>query len=390
MRRRWIRPLIAAACLVCLAAAMPLAAGTRVYHDDELGFSLELPADWEASKGPLGVPLVAISPAESGNDTFRENVNVILDELPEAVSIDAYMAASVAEMKKYLTDFQGHEEGRIDLSDLPAGWLVYSHRMGQVKLKNLAYAILAGKTCYTITCSATPESFGRFRKAFDQICRSFKLSAGKPAGAGDKPARAPQSGTTETQPPAASQIPAARTAAPPPAGAVTAGFTVGVEQDGKAARIRDHQVKLRKKPFVLVINLPEPGGVYVHASLDPGCFMNARARKSLAEVTNPGNVAAESAFNPDKLLYLGGNITQYWYYASEADHRFDTAVRKGEAIVCRRTVANYVIAGAGGATGGIASLKGRQLHLVFVRTKPGATFGEEIELQREYLKIVFP
>ena len=53
-------------------------------------------------------------------------------------------------------------------------------------------------------------------------------------------------------------------------------FILGVEQDGRMLPIRDHQVVLKRKPFVIVVVFPVPDAVLVIASFRPDSFEAAR------------------------------------------------------------------------------------------------------------------
>lgn len=146
----------------------------RYYNKDE-GFSIKLPNEWEKKEGFMGTTIVTWSPQESSADQFRENVNVAVEELPKALSLEEYFQLSLANLSKLMTDFQEHEKGQLSIDNNDAKWLIYSHRMGTVKLKVLVYMLVKGRRGYAIVCSAAPEQFLKYRDKFEEIVQSFKF-----------------------------------------------------------------------------------------------------------------------------------------------------------------------------------------------------------------------
>jgi len=48
----------------------------------------------------MGADLIGFSPLESPEDTFRENVNVVLENLPKAMTDKEYLALTLTNMNK--------------------------------------------------------------------------------------------------------------------------------------------------------------------------------------------------------------------------------------------------------------------------------------------------
>ena len=66
-------------------------------------------------------------------------------------------------------------------------------------------------------------------------------------------------------------------------------FAVAIEQDGKAVPVRDHQVRLKRKAFAIVLAFGRLDGVMVNASFSPRLYEAARAAlQSSPAVVFPG------------------------------------------------------------------------------------------------------
>ena len=58
-------------------------------------------------------------------------------------------------------------------------------------------------------------------------------------------------------------------------------FAIAIEQDGEIIEARDHDIKLKKKPFTLIVYFKQPEGVLVHASLEPDMYLAAKTDKPI-------------------------------------------------------------------------------------------------------------
>ena len=78
-------------------------------------FSIRYPRNWEKQKGPEGIAFCILSTPASPTDTFRENVNLVIEELTKEITLDRYAALSlknignkykVTDEKKYVVNGQ--------------------------------------------------------------------------------------------------------------------------------------------------------------------------------------------------------------------------------------------------------------------------------------------
>ena len=145
------------------------------YHSEAGGFSLVIPEDWEKQEKVMGCALIALSPLEGQGDQFRENVTVVVEELPRKLSLDDYVGLSRQNLEKLMTDFEVEEEADVEIGGIAAKQLVYAHRMGQINPKVLQYVLVEGKKGLALTCTATPESYDKYLEQFQTIVKSLQL-----------------------------------------------------------------------------------------------------------------------------------------------------------------------------------------------------------------------
>jgi hypothetical protein len=167
-------------------------------------------------------------------------------------------------------------------------------------------------------------------------------------------------------------------------------FEVGIEQDGKLVPIENHQVSLQKKPFTIVLYLKQPDGILVNASFTPESFESARSGKPLKEIVGFTDLGmAEDIFNPQAMLIITSRSPHFWYYAHDAEHRFNDVTKKEGMLICKRIIANVLYRDTTRALEQIKSIPEDTLYLVFMRTEWTKDFSQQIEKQREYVKVIF-
>ena len=75
------------------------------YTDPGRGFSLKVPFDWESQVPGMGPAVIFMSPPESADDAFQENVNVVVMALPRPMTTEECFAEAMDTMKKMLRGF---------------------------------------------------------------------------------------------------------------------------------------------------------------------------------------------------------------------------------------------------------------------------------------------
>lgn len=182
---------------------------------------------------------------------------------------------------------------------------------------------------------------------------------------------------------------------PPPVSAAEADryFTVEFQQDGKYVPVKDHLVKLKKKPFTMIFLFHKPGEneVSLNACTYPLSYDMARLGYPLKEI--PGfseyGSMAEWNYNEKKSLFLSRKATLCWYYKDRSDNRFDFVGEENGDLVCKRDVAQLMDRDNSRDLFPIEKLKEDQIYLVFVRADWDKDFKLSAEKQREYIKIQF-
>ncbi len=166
-------------------------------------------------------------------------------------------------------------------------------------------------------------------------------------------------------------------------------FDVSIVQDGRALLAVDGQVKLKRRPFQVVIRMRNKGAVQLNASTDPRLYRTARAGGSVAAVIPlAGTGMAEHDFNPDRELFLSNQGYHYLHHMGPDSHRFDSVRPDGQGFVCTRSVDKLSGLGAGEGVP-ISRFKGGVLYLVLVKSRFDPDTMKSVAEQVEPMALVF-
>ncbi len=150
--------------LISLIAVTAFAEDTMIIQCENV--SVEAPLGWLAQYTRTPNLLFLYSPLEE-NDTFQENMNVTVEQLPRAYSVEEYMDASMGQLKRIYSDLKVNEtsDNRHIISGVVSG----------IPVKQLQYFFVQDEVAYVLTFSSNQENFDRYYEDFELIADSFKI-----------------------------------------------------------------------------------------------------------------------------------------------------------------------------------------------------------------------
>ncbi|MEP6728845.1 MAG: PsbP-related protein [Bacteroidota bacterium] len=140
-------------------------------------YSIGAPADWipDSSK-QMGTDLVIFSMLENGTDKFRENVNVVIQNLAGMnIDLEKYTAISIGQIKTMATDSKIEESKTIRTDRATFQKIIYTATQGGFKLRFEQYYFMANKKAYTVSFTAEIGKFDIFKPTGEAILNSFVL-----------------------------------------------------------------------------------------------------------------------------------------------------------------------------------------------------------------------
>jgi len=143
------------------------------YYNKEHRFSILLPRFWQKEQGAYDTVILAKESPRGRDDKFSENINVVITEFAEPISLATCYELNKEELFKSLVLID-LAEGDIFAGMLPGSWLSFKSRIKEIKVKVLSAIFVKGKHGYTITCISEEEKYPKYEPVFFTIIRSLR------------------------------------------------------------------------------------------------------------------------------------------------------------------------------------------------------------------------
>ncbi len=145
-------------------------------HTDN-GFQIQYPSEWELSLAKqMGSSFILFSPLENKGDLFRENVNLIIQDIKGMnIDLDKYAQVSESQIKSMMTNAQILESKVIEKNGRRFYHLVYTADMGVYHLKFMQNYFIQNEKAYVLTFTADQKTYDRYIKVGEEILSTFNL-----------------------------------------------------------------------------------------------------------------------------------------------------------------------------------------------------------------------
>ena len=148
------------------------------YYSTEKGFSVKFPENWEIVEGHMGSTVLAKVPQDGSVLDFRNNVNVIAENLSRDTSLDQYIELQVSSMrqaKNLILNYRIIEDGKMEIDRCPSRWFVASYGIVTLRIRAVSCTMIRKHRGYVITGVFEEMKFNKYRKIFDEIVASFRF-----------------------------------------------------------------------------------------------------------------------------------------------------------------------------------------------------------------------
>lgn len=136
-------------------------------------YSIEYPQNWEMNDSAgQGMEFIVLSPKVSPGDLFRENVNLVAEDLGELdIDLEKYVELSIEKLKGLLSGIS-IEEGKVT-KDYRT--IIIGGEMQGVPLVFVQRYRISENIAYVLTASFTKDSYEEYKATAQLILESFKL-----------------------------------------------------------------------------------------------------------------------------------------------------------------------------------------------------------------------
>lgn len=151
----------------------------RMFEGDQ--FNIQFPIGWKVQEvsddlKKIGIQFFAIADQENAKDKFRENVNILVENIQDAtIDLKSYAQKSEDIIKKSVVDLKKFHKKTIQL---PSGeCYVFQYHGKQSAMDLFWYQVLWVKNskAYILTLTSDEKSHWDFKRAFELIAQSFVI-----------------------------------------------------------------------------------------------------------------------------------------------------------------------------------------------------------------------
>ena len=173
--------IISSVILIVISGSIAFAQNDEWVTHKKDNYSIEYPSDWELTEsGQMGSSFILFSPLSSPDDLFRENVNLIIQDLTGYdLDLDQYVQISTDQVKTMLPNGKMVESERLKGKNSEYQKMIYTGSQGDFNLKFEQYYRVIGNEAYILTFTCEEDKFDEFRETGERILASFSLNMDK-------------------------------------------------------------------------------------------------------------------------------------------------------------------------------------------------------------------
>ena len=146
-----------------------------VYENPNHGFKVDYPEAWSKQSRDdfFATGITFFSPLEGESDNFKEQVSILVENLPSDVDLEQYTEDSIAEIKK-LSDPDAENAKEFDLGKHEGRQVIYTGEVSGSKVQRMQTWSVEDNRAYIVTYTAKPDSYDTYLPTVEKIMESFE------------------------------------------------------------------------------------------------------------------------------------------------------------------------------------------------------------------------
>jgi hypothetical protein len=158
---------------------------------DNADYLIRYPASWSleqkeqaSPENYIKIPFIIFSPLESPQDKFRENINLVIEDLQgrtidgvdgSKINLDQYAVMSVGQLQAQMKNYKSIETKKVTTGRREYYKTIFTWDSDPHHLKVEQYYWITKGKAYVLTFTAEQPKFAKFRKVGESILNSFVL-----------------------------------------------------------------------------------------------------------------------------------------------------------------------------------------------------------------------
>lgn len=159
---------------LCMHAQSANSKWIPYYHSD---FTVVFPADWELDTShQMNTSFFLFSPLTDKNDQFRENVNLLVQDLSRfPADLDQYVKITVGQIGSYIENGKLLSSKRKTAAGRPFQHMTYTGKQGKYDLLFEQYMWVIRKEAFVLTFTSQVKTYDQYKAVGQKILNSFRL-----------------------------------------------------------------------------------------------------------------------------------------------------------------------------------------------------------------------
>jgi len=144
---------------------------------DEKGYSVQYPENWDLDpSGQMGTSFAIFSKKTSEQDPFRENVNLLIQDMKGmGIDLDKYVEISEGQVKTMTNNGKILESKRLSSNGIEFQKMIYTSQQGNYLLKFEQYYWVKQEKAFVLTLTCEAREFDNYRTTGEKILNSFRF-----------------------------------------------------------------------------------------------------------------------------------------------------------------------------------------------------------------------
>ena len=140
-------------------------------------YSIQYPKDWSLDQtGAMGTNFVLFAPLSTTQDPFKENINLITQNLAgQEIDLQEYTDASEVQIKKALTKCKIVSSELQSLNGIEYSKLIYTGTQGAFDLQYEQFYWIKNEMAYIVTFTTEQRDFSKRQLLGEKIMKTFTI-----------------------------------------------------------------------------------------------------------------------------------------------------------------------------------------------------------------------
>ncbi|MCK4433154.1 MAG: hypothetical protein KAV48_04395 [Methanomicrobia archaeon] len=156
------------------SAPTTLPPGFLTYENSTYGIKIMYPQEWEKLEGYMDTVVLFRSSLEDASDIFQENLNVVVGDLPQPMTLNEFTDLNIEQIKTLFT-IEVVDSSPTTLANIPARKVIYTLKQGGYDLKAMQIYTIKDDKAYVISYMAEEDKYSDFWGTIQIMINTFEI-----------------------------------------------------------------------------------------------------------------------------------------------------------------------------------------------------------------------